>query len=301
VALCLFGVFVTPQNILAAESGRSFTTPAPFGGAILWALVCYLKRKNAIGGWLLYYFAGVYAGFLISIVLVFSSGGFSNYNPFAWDDKSQYFLFIITTIPNDVLLLSQLVLSIPMMSKKHRDWKYIKILQYVLIAEFLFSLISIPVEFKYWPESVPFSIYSSVFSLIWFLYFRQSARVYHVYKLKQWNWEVFHRLGKTKDVLNQKLIKQSVIQQDNDNRLKMFLGAIKKSLPEFVLVIGCILIVLRLLFPPKYVIMQGVRFPYSDKFERFYPVSDFYTALLQSLGIAIITGVIFYLLKKRKS
>ncbi|MCK5504420.1 MAG: hypothetical protein KAJ10_04625 [Thermodesulfovibrionia bacterium] len=84
-------------------------------------------------------------------------------------------------------------------------------------------------------------------------------------------------------------------------------------LPNIILSLGAILIALRLFFPPRYCTVEGMRIlydryifqrltenSYRDMCELMGLHNDFYTTLLQSLGIAVITGVIFYLLKGRK-
>ncbi len=79
---------------------------------------------------------------------------------------------------------------------------------------------------------------------------------------------------------------------------------IKKVLPEIILIIGTSLIAIRLFFPPMYIVFGGNRLKvptklFGWKVKDIYPVSDFNTAILHSLGIALITGVLFYLFKKR--
>jgi hypothetical protein len=72
-----------------------------------------------------------------------------------------------------------------------------------------------------------------------------------------------------------------------------------KILPEIVLFVGCILIVLRLLFPPKYIYFQGTKIIHRDGFSsNFYLEPDINSALLQSLAIAILTGLLYLLIRK---
>lgn len=73
---------------------------------------------------------------------------------------------------------------------------------------------------------------------------------------------------------------------------------------ETMLIIGGTLIVLRLFFPPVYLKYGDVSRKYLNFIERFehdryYP--DYSLAFLHALGIAIATGIVFYLLiEKRK-
>jgi hypothetical protein len=186
-------MFLLPQDLLAAEAGRSTTPPAASGALFIW-LICYARRKHPIGGWLLYYFIGLYAGSVISLFFLVSS--LSNYAYGEWTNKFHYFLFIMTTVPADFCLLAQFVLSFFMISLKSRDWKYIELLKKVLLANIVFSFCSIPVEASLWPSNIFFSVYSAVVSLIWYFYFMRSIRVEYVFKLKQWDPEILNPTAK---------------------------------------------------------------------------------------------------------
>ncbi|GBE06009.1 hypothetical protein BMS3Abin10_01651 [bacterium BMS3Abin10] len=163
------------------------------GGLLIW-LICFWKRKNPIGGWLLYYFITLFVGFFISIALTLAPDNLSNFNPMLWDDKIMYFFFIVTTVPSDALLLAQIVLTYYLLSSVRRDWKHILILRNILLAEIILSLVSIPIDMNYWPDtgSAFFSGYALVVSSIWYFYFKKSVRVEYVFKHKNWNWDTFH-------------------------------------------------------------------------------------------------------------
>lgn len=110
-------------------------------------------------------------------------------------------------------------------------------------------------------------------------------------------------------------IKKSFKEDFGFKRLKCLINNI--LLPKIVLSVGMALIALRLFFPPRYCINDGGRIPYDRYFlseirapdfiheqkgfcEFLGLHLDFHTSLLDSLGIAIITGISFYLLKDRK-
>jgi len=105
-----------------------------------------------------------------------------------------------------------------------------------------------------------------------------------------------------------------------NNKKGTFKAIIEKYnplLPKIVLSVGAVLIALRLFIPPRYCLEGEMRIPYDRYFlsqiwtpDRIYKLKnlckivglylDFHTALLDSLGIAIITGISFYLLRYRK-
>jgi hypothetical protein len=183
-------VFILPDNLLAADSSRPSTPPVgAVVGFLVW-LICFLRRKRPIGGWLLYYFIGLYGGLAVSIVVTIAS--LPNYSPAQWDTMLHYFLFIITTVPNVLFLLAQVFLSFFLFSQNRRNWKYIETLKTVLLLDFAFSLLSIAIDAALWSASVFFSAYSAVLSLIWFFYFKRSARVRYVFKDRNWDWETLH-------------------------------------------------------------------------------------------------------------
>ena len=85
-------------------------------------------------------------------------------------------------------------------------------------------------------------------------------------------------------------------------RLKPFFSHPFQLSPHLVLLSGSFLIAWILFNPPLYVIRGGERLLYKEDagnwMERYYPTPDYITAILHSMGIAVIVGTICYLLKK---
>ena len=81
--------------------------------------------------------------------------------------------------------------------------------------------------------------------------------------------------------------------------MKKLLSLIFNNIDSLIISIGGLLIVVRVFYPPKYYMIRGIRFPY-DGTRGFAPISDFETAILHSIGIAVITGVLFFLTRKIK-
>jgi hypothetical protein len=105
---------------------------------------------------------------------------------------------MVTTIPGDFFLLAQVFVSFYLISQIRRDWNYVIILKKVLIANFAFSIISIAIDAVLWPQTVHLGVFSAIFSLIWFFYFKRSKRVLYVFKEKQWSPEIFYPTVKAK-------------------------------------------------------------------------------------------------------
>ncbi len=221
VLYLFFIAFLLPENILAAESTQTAKPPAAIGVTFWLLLICYWNRKKPIGGWLLYYFITLFVGSIMSIILIFFTLTLSNFNPMNWENKSRYFLYIITTVPGYVFLLSQILLSYYLLSEIRRDWKHIQILRKILLADFIFSVFYIPIEITYWSltGSTILNGFSAMVSLIWYFYFKKSIRVKCVFKDKAWNWEMLFASkkkvienvivgNKTKDVQDDDIVRQ---------------------------------------------------------------------------------------------
>jgi hypothetical protein len=111
---------------------------------------------------------------------------------------------------------------------------------------------------------------------------------------------------------------KSSIVNNKKGTFKAIIEKYNPLLPRIVLSVGAVLIALRLFFPPRYYGTEnGGRIPCDRYFlsqirmpDIIYILKegcefnilelDFHTALLDSLGIAIITGISFYLLRGRK-
>lgn len=76
-----------------------------------------------------------------------------------------------------------------------------------------------------------------------------------------------------------------------------FLSGLSRNLDVIALSIGGTLVALRLLFPPKYYLIRGVKLPYDGSMN-YAPTVDYNATILQVLGIAVITSLIFYALRK---
>ena len=74
---------------------------------------------------------------------------------------------------------------------------------------------------------------------------------------------------------------------------------IVNHLDLLVIIIGGIMVSVRVFFPLQYVLIGDYRRPYDWRFlgSDVLPIVDFSRTLLQALGIAVVTGVIFYAVK----
>lgn len=148
------------------------------------AVVCILRRKNEIGGWLLFYFISVILSMLLWIAITIPS--LPLLDPSSWCNKGRYLLFIFTALPNDLLFLAQFAVSMMLLSSRFWDWKSVNYLRIILLAQIIFMIILLPVDLLFFPENTVFDMLGLIAPSIWLAYFTLSKRVISVYKHKDW-------------------------------------------------------------------------------------------------------------------
>ena len=191
---------LSETQLALAESGTTSTstssqaTKAPIGILIAW-WICNSRKRKAIGGWLLYYYMQLFVGTAFAILMILISLGTlgENLNIANWGNETmQYFLYIISVIPSDILLVVELVFGSMLLSKKFRNRKFYNLLRITIAASFGFGLIGFIIDSNYWPENIALDVLPMIGSAPWFLYFTYSKRVKFVFIENKWNPDVMY-------------------------------------------------------------------------------------------------------------
>ena len=177
VTLCLF---VAP---LFADSGSS-SAPFPGGiGAIIMWYICSSRRKQEIGGWLLYFYIQLYIGVIITVVALAVS--FKNYLPATWAAEPQlYPLFLLSMVPAVIIFPVQLVIAEKL--RRSRDSHFVAMLRYALWADLLLTALATAIDQKYFPDNLALDIFAFIWPVIWIPYLHMSKRVKAVFVTKTW-------------------------------------------------------------------------------------------------------------------
>ena len=344
-SLLLFPYYVFAQNADSTTPG--FRGGGAIAGALIAWWICRSRRHKPIGGWLLYYVFNVFVG--IFVWLLFSVAAIKNYYPSSWADSTHYLLYLLTTLPNDIFTIAELILVFGLTIEKFRSWKVIERLRVVLALSIAFSILSILIDIRYYEsQNVPLEVFGIIWPVVWLLYFLKSERVKSIYRdndfITRFGIPYLEEKITGKTAIEEKepveairieenkrcencgidykvsafptgsdvcVVCQESINTENETdkehetedsssrvkRVSLF-SRVVNSLSSIVLIIGGILISIRLFLPPKYYLIKGFRLPY-DGSRKLEPIADFHTALLHALGIAVITGVIFFVLRKR--
>jgi len=150
--------------------------------ALIFAVVCYLRRKESIGGWLLYFYYWIYA-----LVVAYAYDAFAHYRVFLSTTKvdSEHHLALFAVAYPRLLALA-VVVGVAMILLKRREWVWVERLRLALGAEIIIAGVSVALDAKYFPKSFTVNLGRCVMMLLWFLYFCLSDRVYSVFRLKDW-------------------------------------------------------------------------------------------------------------------
>ncbi len=177
---------------LAVPAHAEATNPGTALAPLFVALgIAYVTRRMAIGGWLFYYYLGLYVSAPIMVLSAVAS--FTNLQPSGWEDKALYAFVVLSYIPWFLAFTLNLIFSTRLLFKSQRNEKNTKIVRYVLLALVITSAAGVVIDYIYFPEDVPLDILSLISSSIWCLYFFFSKRVKYVLArwTGEWNYDAF--------------------------------------------------------------------------------------------------------------
>lgn len=174
--------------VLLAASNNTFTPTFPFG--LIGYIICYLNRRNAIGGFLLFYFWNLYCGILLT--LIFFIGNFQSYVPENFPDARQFHLFLLSAVPPLVMSFAEVITATMLLSVRTSDM--LLLLRYVIGVSLFWDLVAVAIDgsHAYLQDNLIFGVLSISTDVIWLLYFFLSRRVKHVFKSQDWSIAVNH-------------------------------------------------------------------------------------------------------------
>ncbi len=178
----VFLLLLTQASVFASAAAQTKTNPGP-PGAVVVGIICYLARKQPIGGWLLYYYISLYSGLALSFVLLAAT--IQNYSPERWQSTELYALAIESTALPQLALILQAVIATILL--KRREWKWLKLLRAVLIGSVICTGITIVFDSVFFsPDQTVFDWFALIWLVIWLGYFFTSQRVKRVFFSKDW-------------------------------------------------------------------------------------------------------------------
>jgi hypothetical protein len=185
----LFGIVVALVSFGApafAADSRAQAAPVPGAGlgALFTASFCISRRKQEIGGWLLYYYIQLYLGAVLSIPIFALS--FNNYRPSSWSvQPALYPLFLLSTVPGVLIPPVQLIIAERL--RQSRDSAWLPTPRHVLWIELAAAVLAILLDSKYFDlNSAGLDAVGLIWPGVWLPYFYISNRVNRVFVRKDW-------------------------------------------------------------------------------------------------------------------
>lgn len=170
--------------VLLLTSSTSTSAPTIPGGILAW-IICYRARRNAIGGWLLFFYWQLYSSLLMTAV--FFSINIQSYVPENFDSTEKFALFLLSVVPEFILYLAQIAVGTILLSV--RTWDVLKLLRWLTAGHVLAGVLGLVIGARYFPDpdTTGMTLVLDVIpQSLWLIYLFRSERVRHVFKSHDW-------------------------------------------------------------------------------------------------------------------
>lgn len=154
-----------------------------FPVSLIFAIASIARKKESIGGWLLYFYYWIFAllAAYVSDFLLHLDVFRPSYAP----DKINHEALVLAVFPRLFAILAVIVVAIMLLIK--RDWAWVEKLRLVLLVEVVISGFSVWLDIRYFPNSIPLNAARLVGLFLWLIYFHVSKRVHHVFRTNDWS------------------------------------------------------------------------------------------------------------------
>jgi hypothetical protein len=162
---------------LVLTSPRASWIPAL---ALLFMVVCYARRKQEVGGWLLYFYGWMFA--LFYWYLRDFLGHAALFLPNARLEKTVHLALILTVIPR--LLATCAVVVLIIILSNVREWIWVERLRLMLAVTVVVAGISVALDARYFPGTLAVNAMRLFMLGIWLVYLFVSDRVQRVFRTR---------------------------------------------------------------------------------------------------------------------
>src|SRR6202035_3301340 len=150
--------------------------------ALLFVIVALVRRREEIGGWLLYFYYWISA-----ICLIFSRDVILHYRAFLpWYGREviNHHALYLAVFPRLAALYAVLVVALLLLRNREPVW--LERLRAFLLVGVLVGGVSIWIDIRFFPQSLLANGSRFAGLLLWCFYFHFSMRVQRVFYLKNW-------------------------------------------------------------------------------------------------------------------
>jgi hypothetical protein len=175
---------VTYLPALQVSSSSATQAPFPYGLIpMVLAIVCFVRRKRAIGGWLLWFLSGIVLA--AAYTLMAMAAGYRNYLPGTWADPKSYLIFVLSRAPAYVAAVGLAVVALKAGSDPSAAT--LKWLSVALTVRAITGLAALAADAAFLPSLLRSDIPGASGALLVLAYLHLSVRVDRVFCKQNWN------------------------------------------------------------------------------------------------------------------
>ncbi len=145
---------------------------------VLGAIVSAFRRSSPIGGWLFFFLWGTFMG-CCTTALSLVNGDFYVL-PNHWKNQSRYLMHLLSICPRLGALYLVAAISIALI--RHREWRWIQMLQTGLTACLISQIATILIDWFVFPSALGGAVAGLFYPIAFLLYLQFSNRVVSVFK-----------------------------------------------------------------------------------------------------------------------
>jgi hypothetical protein len=150
--------------------------------AVIFAIAAAVRKREPIGGWLMFFYYQLYAGTLVSAIIL--SRTYHAYTLRPWSNEARHILFVVAAVPRMVGFL--IVASVASILLAKRNLMWLERLRFVFAIELLFMSISLVIDFVSFRSAFQVNFGQFAVFVAWFGYFYGSHRVHRVFVTRDW-------------------------------------------------------------------------------------------------------------------
>lgn len=258
--LLVFAAISLPAIAYAAGGASAAHGNAPTGiggGFGLALLFMYVTRRNAIGGWLLYYYITAYFAFILNVIELVA--GYQSFASSNWTYSIPLATVVIAYILPSLARLIEIFAATWLLSRRTAQNLYF--LRWTLVASVIVNGAAIGFEYAFRPQVLPIGWLSFISVGLWCAYFWCSQRVKAVFIEKNWNYETFAQKGPgarsafESNTKIEELPENPMVSSPSEKKqAAMLTEAPNKPFPnraqKTIIIVAILLAIVALLFPP---------------------------------------------------
>ena len=148
------------------------------------AVVCWMRRKDPIGGWLLWFLAQL---LLAACAALYSFiDGWRQYLPATWHDPQLHLIYVLSRPPE--LVASLYLALVAWQATRDCTTPTLRALRTALVIRLGAGLAVCLLDVKFFPLLTTYDVRTTAAAVIILLYLAVSTRVDRVFVRKNWTW-----------------------------------------------------------------------------------------------------------------